>query len=297
MDTRFTLKPIAIPARAGIGLRAAHYQSILDTQPDIGWFEVHSENYFGDGGLPHNYLEKIRQAYPLSLHGVGLSLGSSDPLNQRHLDKLKQLILRYQPGLVSEHLSWGSIQQHYMNDLLPLPFLTDTLKHLVNRIHQVQEYLGTQILIENVSSYVQFNQSDMMEWEFITEVAKRSGCGILLDVNNVYVNACNHGFDPTTYLQYIPRHLVREIHLAGHTRKHFAEGDLLIDTHDQPVSDAVWALFNNTLPLFPATPVLIEWDSHIPDLSILINEALKAEHLMHHTSHGVHHVQPATMAN
>lgn len=285
-----------IPARAGIGLRAQHYQDILNHKPDIGWLEVHTENYFGAGGKPHYYLEKIRQDYPLSLHGVGLSLGSTDPINIQHLEKLKHLIQRYQPGLVSEHLSWGSIQQRYLNDLLPFPYRAEILNHMVDRISRVQEIIGTPLLVENISSYIQFNVSDMTEWDFISETARRSGCGILLDINNVYVNSRNHGFDPVEYINHIPVEHVQEIHLAGHTVKHFQETDILIDSHDQPVCSEVWELYKFALLRFPSTPVLIEWDSDIPPLPILLNEARKAQQLMQGNFFGEKHVQPEAMA-
>ncbi|MHB1247672.1 MAG: MbnB/TglH/ChrH family RiPP precursor modification enzyme [Sulfuriferula sp.] len=179
----------SIPPRAGIGLRAPHYLDILSAPPAIGWFEAHSENYFAEGGLPLYYLEQIRSRYPLSLHGVGLSLGSTDPLNTAHLRKLKSLIDRFEPGLVSEHLSWGSVSGRYFNDLLPLPYTEEALAHVASRIMQVQDFLGRQILVENVSSYLQFKQSTIPEWAFLAEISARSGCGILLDVNNIHVRA------------------------------------------------------------------------------------------------------------
>ncbi len=185
----------SIPSNAGIGLRARHYQDILSAPPAIGWFEAHSENYFAEGGLPFYYLERIRSDYPLSLHGVGLSLGSTDSLNNAHLRKLKSLIGRFEPGLVSEHLSWGSVSGRYFNDLLPLPYTEEALMHVANHIMQVQDFLGRQILIENVSSYLQYQQSTIPEWEFLAEISARSGCGILLDLNNIHVSAVNHHFE------------------------------------------------------------------------------------------------------
>ena len=265
-----------IPARAGIGLRAPHHREVLDTHPAVAWFEVHSENFFADGGPAHDILTAVRCDYPLSLHGVGLSLGSNDPLNRWHLDKLKTLMERYQPGLVSEHLSWSSVGGRYLNDLLPLPYTEEALRHISARIQQVQDYLGRQILIENLSSYLQFTTSNIPEWEFIAAVAQRSGCGILLDVNNVYVNSRNHGFDAWEYLQAIPVSAVKEMHLAGHTD----EGDCLIDTHSRPVAPAVWTLYQQAVRRFGRLPTLIEWDTDIPPLSVLMSEAAQADAIL-----------------
>lgn len=270
----------SIPAAAGIGLRAPHYQAVLETRPNIGWLEVHSENYFGAGGLPLYYLEQLRGHYPLSLHGVGLSLGSSDALNQHHVKKLKALITRFQPDLVSEHLSWGSIEGRYLNDLLPLPFTEEALGHLVRRIEQTQLMLGRQILIENVSSYLRFRHSTLTEWEFLVEVAKQADCGLLLDVNNIYVNACNHRFDPEEYLQAIPADRVQEIHLAGFAINRYPQGEVLIDNHGAPVADAVWALYRQALERLGPVPTLIEWDTEIPPLEVLTEEAHKADRLL-----------------
>jgi uncharacterized protein (UPF0276 family) len=262
-----------IPARAGIGLRAKHYKEIVVDPPAVGWFEAHSENYFGEGGQPLYYLEQVRANYPLSLHGVGLSLGSTDPLNTAHLGKLKSLVLRFEPGLVSEHLSWGSVEGSHMNDLLPLPYTEEALAHVARRIEAVQEMLGRQILVENISSYVQFEHSTIPEWDFLAETARRAGCAILLDVNNIYVNSVNHGFDPVRYLEAIPVESVHEIHLAGFE----SNGDCLVDTHGKPVADAVWALYRHALGRFGAVPTLIEWDTHIPELPVLLGEAAKAD--------------------
>ena len=265
-----------IPARAGVGLRTPHYREVLDSQPNVPWFEVHSENFFAEGGKPHEILEQVRAHYPVSLHGVGLSLGSIDPLNIWHLNKLKGLIDRYEPGLVSEHLCWCSVDNRYVNDLLPLPYTQEALRHIVQRIDQVQDYLGRQILIENLSSYLQFTDSSLPEWEFVSDVAKMSGCGILLDVNNIYVNARNHGFDPIVYLEAIPVAAVKEMHLAGHSD----EGDCLIDTHSKPVTDAVWQLYARAVARFGQVPTLIEWDIDIPPLQVLLNEAKHAQHIL-----------------
>ena len=250
----------------------------MQQRPDIGWFEVHSENYFGDGGKPHYYLEKIRQHYPISLHGVGLSLGSSDPLNQQHLLQLKKLVHRYEPGLVSEHVSWGSVNGGYLNDLLPLPYTETAIKHMVERVGRVQEFLQRQILLENVSCYLQYQTSEMPEWDFLVQIATQSGCGILLDVNNIYVNAVNHGYDANEFLNAIPPHYVQEIHLAGHTVNSLDDGILIIDSHDKPICDAVWDLYACAVRRFSEIPVLVEWDSDLPELEVLLAEADKADY-------------------
>jgi len=272
MPARAVFAAQAIPVRAGIGLRAPHYREILDTRPAIGWLEVHSENYFGAGGQPHWFLERLRATYPLSLHGVGLGLGSIDELRVEHLRSLARLIERYEPGLVSEHLCWCSAGGTHLNDLLPLPYTQEALEHVCTRIEATQDFLGRQILIENVSSYLQFHHSVMPEWEFLAAVARRTGCGILLDVNNVYVSATNHGFDAANYLDAIPSESVHEIHLAGFD----ASGPCLIDTHGSPVSDAVWALYQRTIERFGPRPTLIEWDADIPALPVLLGEAARA---------------------
>ncbi len=274
------LGPSSIPVRAGIGLRAEHYDAVLETRPPVGWLEVHSENYFGAGGKPLDYLERIRAHYPLSLHGVGLSVGSTDPLDKLHLTKLKHLIERFEPALVSEHLSWGSAGGRYLNDLLPLPYTQEALYHLVARVSQVQDILGRPILIENVSSYLQYVESSLSEWDFLAELAERAGCGVLLDVNNIYVSARNHGFDPSTYLQAIPRHAVQEIHLAGFTVNRFDDGEILIDTHNRPVYPAVWALYRQAVHRFGPIPTLIEWDSDLPELAVLVGEAQQADAIL-----------------
>jgi uncharacterized protein (UPF0276 family) len=274
------LGPSSIPARAGIGLRADHYDAVLETLPPVGWLEVHSENYFGAGGKPLDYLERIRTHYALSLHGVGLSIGSTDPLNQRHLAQLKGLIQRFEPTLVSEHLSWSSVGGRYLNDLLPLPYTEDALDHFSKRVVQVQDALGRPILIENPSSYLQYAASAIPEWEFLTVLAERSGCGVLLDVNNIYVSACNHGFDASAYLRAIPRHLVREIHLAGFTVNRFAGSEILIDTHSRPVDPAVWVLYRQAVARFGAIPALVEWDTDLPELAVLVAEAEHADAIL-----------------
>lgn len=270
-----------IPSNAGIGLRARHYLDILSAPPAVGWFEAHSENYFAEGGLPLYYLERIRSDYPLSLHGVGLSLGSTDSLNIAHLRKLKSLIERFEPGLVSEHLSWGSVSGRYVNDLLPLPYTEEALTHVICRIMQVQDFLGRRILVENVSSYLQYRQSTIPEWEFLAEISARSGCGILLDVNNIHVSAVNHRFDPLAYLHAIPAGAVQEIHLAGFDNS----GECLIDTHATAVCDEVWTLYSYALAHVGNVPTLIEWDTDIPALPVLLEEARKADILLQKVRH------------
>lgn len=269
--------PAAIPARAGIGLRGPHYREVLRTLPAVGWMEVHSENHFGDGGAPLQLLESVREHYPLSLHGIGLSLGSADPMNQRHLQRLSALVDRFEPGLVSDHLCWSSVGGTYLNDLLPLPYTEEALDHVSRRIVAAQETLRRQILVENVSSYLTFEHSTITEWEFLAEVAERADCGILLDVNNIYVSSRNHGFDPERYLEAIPAARVHEIHLAGFAVNHYDEGDILIDNHGARVSDDVWALYARAVERFGDVPSLIEWDTDIPDLDVLIEEAHKAD--------------------
>jgi uncharacterized protein (UPF0276 family) len=245
-------------------------------RPAVGWLEVHSENYFADGGMHIERLMSVRSVYPISLHGVGLSLGSTDPLDRKHLHRLKRLVDRCQPALVSEHLSWGSFQGTHLNDLLPLPLTTETLLHMIGRVVEVQDFLGRQILIENPSSYLRFFGDELTEWEFLGELAAQSDCGLLVDVNNIYVSARNHGFNARSYLSALPPQRVRELHLAGHTTKRFGEREILIDTHSAPVCDAVWDLYDFALDCFGAVPTLIEWDTDIPALEVLLAEAAKA---------------------
>ena len=273
----------AIPVYAGIGLRSQHYNDVLETQPTVGWFEVHSENYFGKGGAPLHYLEKIRDDYPISLHGVGMSLGSVDALDGLHLAQLKGLIARIEPGLVSEHLSWGSFGGDFLNDLAPLPYTEEALLHLADRIAHVQDFLGRQILVENPSSYLEYEHTTYLEHEFLNELSRQTGCGILLDVNNVFVSCHNHGWDTLDYLQGIAADRVGEIHLAGHSVNRVDGMDILIDTHNQPVCDEVWALYQTALQVVGAKPTLIEWDNEIPDLARLTGEAFKADQIVRRT--------------
>lgn len=262
--------------RCGIGLRAPHYRDMLAQLPSVGFLEVHSENYFGAGGQPHRYLEQLATHYPLSLHGVGLSLGSAEGLDTAHLDKLKALVNRYQPALLSDHLCWGRIGGQHLNDLLPMPYTREALDVMVRNVSQAQDYLGRSLLVENISSYLQFADTEMTEADFLLELAQRSGCGILLDVNNLYVNAVNFGSDAAAFITAMPRGVVGEIHLAG-----FEIGsDCLIDTHSRPVCDEVWALYALALRHLGAVPSLIEWDSDIPPLDTLLNEAAHARNLL-----------------
>ncbi len=267
-----------LPARCGIGLRAPHYHELLAQLPDVGFLEVHSENYFGDGGQPHYFLERLAAHYPLSLHGVGLSLGSAQGLDAAHLAKLKTLIDRYQPALVSDHLCWSAVNGQHFNDLLPLPYTSEALDIVVHNVAHAQDVLGRRLLVENISSYLQFADSDIPEAEFLLELARRSGCGILLDINNLYVNAVNFGTRAETFIEAIPPGVVGEIHLAG-----FETGsDCLIDTHSRPVCPAVWDLYALALRRLGVLPSLIEWDSDIPPLDTLLAEALHAQGLLDH---------------
>jgi uncharacterized protein len=280
--------PSGVPCRAGIGLRAPHYRPVLEKRPDLGWLEVHSENYFSAGGPALHYLERIREHYPLSLHGVGLSLGSADPLNPHHLQRLRGLVERFEPALVSEHLSWSSVDQRYLHDLLPLPHTREAITHVASRVQQLQDYLGREVLLENISDYLRYDHADFPEWEFLAETIQAAGCGLLLDVNNVYVNAVNHGFDPYRYIDHMPSRQVREIHLAGHTVNRVGEHELLIDTHNRRVPPPVWDLYRYTVERMGARPTLIEWDADIPALDVLLEEAAAADAIQ-----GTRHAVPA----
>ena len=276
---RYSAAPI--PVCAGIGLRAPHYREIAEQRPTIGWLETHSDNYFGAGGAPLRYLEDLRRDYPLSLHGVGLSLGSADELNPIHLKKLKNLIDAFQPGLVSEHLSWSSIDGNYFNDLLPLPYTDETLAHLAARIVTAQDLFGRQLLIENPSNYLQFRASALSEPQFLGELVARTGCGLLLDVNNVHVSASNLQFDAHDYLRGIPAAAVQEIHLAGHAVNQIdPQTRILIDDHGDRVCDAVWRLYEFCLSCVGPRPTLIEWDTRIPPLATLLAEAHEADRIV-----------------
>jgi hypothetical protein len=253
----------------GIGLRTVHYPAVLDGSLRAAWLEVVSENFMIPGGRPLAVLDRARADVPIVLHGVSLSLGSVDPLNARYLDDLARLAARVEPAWVSDHLCWGSLGGRYAHDLLPLPYTEEALAHVVARIGRVQERLGRRILIENVSSYLTFTHSAMPEWAFLAEVAERADCGILLDVNNVYVSAMNHGFAPEAYLAGVPQGRVGQIHLAGHSD----HGNHLLDTHDAPIAAAVWALYRSAVARFGRVSTLIEWDAAIPPLADLLQEA------------------------
>lgn len=266
-----------IPARAGIGLRFPHHRHVLESGPDTAWFEVHPENY-ACGGAQVNALEKIRRDYPVSFHAVGLSLGGADPLDRAHLTRLKTLIERLQPGLVSDHLSWSRVDGTYLADLLPLPYAEEALDVVARNIDHVQDFLGRKILVENPSSYLQFAHATMREEEFLCELVRRTGCGILCDVNNIYVSACNHGWDAVAYLNALPPEAIGEIHLAGHCLSRLADGtDIRIDDHGSAVAPEVWALFAQAAARFGPVPTLIEWDTDIPDFAILEGEARVAQ--------------------
>jgi uncharacterized protein (UPF0276 family) len=257
-------------------LRAPHVPLVLAQRPDVPWFEVHSENYFDDGGPALAGLAAVRANYPISLHGVGLSLGSTDPLDRTHLAKLARLADRIEPAMISEHLSWGALAGRHYNDLLPLPYTEEALTLVCERIGQAQEALGRALLVENVSTYYAFAESSIPEAEFVAAVAQRAGCGLLLDINNIYVNSINHGLDAHRYLATIPVAAVAQFHLAGFDRR----GPMLIDTHGAPVDEAVWSLYQAALDRFGPLPTLIEWDADIPPFAVLRDEARKAQRLM-----------------
>jgi uncharacterized protein len=270
----------AVPAEAGIGLRFQHHRTVLEAQPALAWVEVHTENYLG-GGPSARTLDAVRERYPLSLHGVGLSLGSVDGLDGRHLARVREAVHRFEPGLVSEHLSWSMVQGTYLPDLLPLPMTEEALHVVCRNVEEVQSGLGRAILLENPSSYVQFTHSTIPEWEFLGEVAARTGCGILCDVNNVFVSASNHGWDAYGYLGRLPANAIGEVHLAGHSVRQLENGRTLrVDDHGSHVCAEVWELYAFALDLFGPRPTLIEWDCGVPPLDVLAGEARKAQRLM-----------------
>jgi hypothetical protein len=266
----------SIPAKAGIGLRFPHHQAVADTRPEVAWLEAHTENYMG-GGTSLRYLETIRRDYPLSLHGVGLSLGSAEEIDAAHLERVRRIVERIDPGLVSEHLSWSVVGGAYLADLLPLPMTEEALDVICRHVEQAQACLKRRLLIENPSTYLRFSHSTIPEWEFLARVAERTGCGILCDVNNIYVSACNHGWDAATYLAALPPAAVAEIHLAGHAVKMLDDGQTLrIDDHGSHVAPAVWALYAEALVRFGPVPTLVEWDTNVPPLEVLLGEAARA---------------------
>lgn len=264
--------PATLPCCAGIGLRAPHYREVLGTLPKLGWVEVHSENFFG-GGAPLSTLLRVREHYPVSLHGVGMGLASAVPLDREHLTALQVLCERVQPDAVSEHLCWNAADGRVINDLLPFPYTGEALSHVASRVEQVQEKLGRQLLVENLSSYLSFPHSEMTEGEFLAELTLRTGCGILFDVENLYVNSRNLGVDAEKFIAAIPADAVKEYHLAGFS----VRDGCLVDTHDHPVHAEVWALYESALRHIGPRPTLIEWDRDIPALQLLMGEAAKAQ--------------------
>lgn len=262
---------------AGTGLKPEHAHDIFANERRVDFFEIHAENYMGAGGPPHHLLRKIRENYPVSMHGVGLSIGGADPLDRDHLARLKALIARYEPSVFSEHLAWSSHDGVFMNDLLPLPYNVETLARIAEHIHQVQDTLGTRMLLENPSTYVTFAHSDMSETDFLREIAERTGCGLLLDVNNVYVSATNQGVLPDGYIDAFPMEFVGEIHLGGFSEDADDFGArLLIDSHGAETADAVWDLYRYTLGRSGPIPTLIEWDNNVPEFDAVVAQAARA---------------------
>ena len=259
----------------GLGLRTTHYEAIFDTKPALDWFEIISENYMVAGGRPLANLTRIRRDYPMAMHGVSLSIGSSEPLDTSYLRDLRKLADRIEPAFVSDHLCWTGVAGKNLHDLMPIPYTEEAIVHVVDRVNQVQDFLGRQILLENVSSYITFAQSEMSEWEFLRAIAERADCHILLDINNIFVSAFNHGFDPVDYVEGIPADRVRQFHLAGHDNR----GDIIIDTHDAPVIDPVWALYAKACKRFGPVSTMIERDGRIPPLEELLVELGRARQI------------------
>ena len=276
----------SIPARAGVGLRFRHHREVLEARPAAAWFEVHTENYLGGGSAPA-CLDAIRRDYPVSLHGTGLSLGSAEGLDPAHLARVRELVERAGPGLVSEHLSFSVAAGNYLADLLPLPLTEEALEIVCRNVAQVQDHLNRRILVENPSTYLQFRHSTIPDWEFLAQVAKRTGCGILCDVNNIYVSACNHGWRASAYLAALPPEAVGEIHLAGHSLRRLDDArTLLIDDHGSRVTPEVWALYAEALARFGPVPTLIEWDTDVPPMAVLLEEAAHAAALIEEAESG-----------
>jgi uncharacterized protein (UPF0276 family) len=266
-----------VPAGAGIGLRTVHHEALLTDRPRVGWIEVHTENYFHDGGPHVRALERARELYPVSLHGVGLGLASADPLDRSHVARVRRAIERFEPALVSEHACWGAHGGEHFNDLLPLPCTEEAVEHLARRVIEVQDLLGRQILIENLSCYLAYASSRLTEGEFLAAVVERSGCGLLLDVNNAYVNSVNVGLDAEAFIEGLPLAAVQEIHLAGHARRRHGSREILLDDHSTQVCEPVWRLYERALRRFGPAPTLIEWDTDIPALPVLVAEAQRAQ--------------------
>lgn len=276
-----------LPAKTGLGFKPEHFPAIIETQPDLGFFEVHAENYMNAGGMPHAMLERLREDYAISVHGVGLSIGGPDPLDETHLTRLKALCDRYQPESFSEHLAWASHGGTWMHDLLPLPYTAETLDIVCDHIDRLQEVLGRKILLENPATYLTFAQSDIPETVFLAQIAQRTGCGLLLDVNNVFVSCVNHRGDPRAYLDAFAMHAVGEIHLAGHDSEELPSGPLLIDSHGKAVSEPVWALYGEIVSKFGPIPSLVEWDNDVPDFATLMAEAHRAAQRLEDTRHAL----------
>lgn len=266
-----------LPERAGVGFKAEHAQDIFGAASTVGWFEIHPENYMVAGGPRLAMLEELCAHYPVSMHGVGLSLGGGEPLNKSHLADLKRLVDRFNPAMVSEHIAWSAHEGRYMADLLPTPMTKTSLSQLVDAINTVQDFIGRRILIENPTSYVPLPQNSIPELEFISEAAARSGCGLLIDVNNVYISAHNLGFDANAFIDAVPADLVGEIHLAGHEEDANPDDNVLIDTHSRPVADPVWDLFDRLIARIGRKPTLIEWDNDVPGWDVLTSEAALAD--------------------
>ena len=282
--SRFPAHPIA--GLAGTSFKHQHLPAILSEGKQRGFFEVHAENYMGAGGPPHEALARIRRDFPVSLHGVCMSIGGPQPLDRTHLQRFKSVVDRYEPALVSEHLAWSTHDTTYFNDLLPLPYTQAALERVADHIGEVQDVIARPILLENPSTYVIFPESTLSETDFIRELVQRSGCGLLLDVNNVFVSATNHGFSALDYLADFPLEHVGEIHLAGHAEQSDDEGDLLlIDSHDGPVADAVWKLFDIVIRQYGPLPTLVEWDSEVPDWPVLKAEATAAKAILDRRAH------------
>lgn len=256
----------------GVGLRIPHYQHILEKKPVVNWFEIISENFMVDGGRPLHLLDQILDQYQVVQHGVSMYFGSADRIDREHLKRLKTLTRRTKTPWLSDHLCWGSVDGTYSHDLLPLPYTREAVKKTAQKIRQVQDYLELPVVVENVSSYAEFHASEMTEWEFLTEVVEAADCGILLDVNNIYVSSFNHNFDPMTYVENVPHNRVAQIHIAGHSKYR----KYILDTHDHPVIDPVWKLYRRAIELVGDTATLLEWDDHIPSFDEVHAEALKA---------------------
>lgn len=276
----------SLPLSPGIGFKPQHFDDIVSSEQPMGFIEIHAENYMGAGGPPHAMLRRLRETYALSIHGVGLSIGSMAPLDTEHLSRLKALCDRYEPESFSEHLAWSSHGEVYLNDLLPLPYTPETLAHIVDHVDQVQHALNRQMLLENPSTYIQFADSTIPETEFLSEIARHTGCGLLLDINNVFVQAKNHGTSAEDYLATFPLAHVKEIHLGGHEEQTDDAGaPLLIDAHGSPVTGDVWSLYADVIAKTGPLPTLIEWDNDVPDWHVLANEARAAGKILQRAAH------------